>query len=318
MLPALTRRARTARLVVSIGLAAAAHLSIAGTAALVFVAAETEALAQKGSVTTQKLIDQAKDKFDDQQYDESIQLLSAALLKLDITTPQKVEVYRWLAYNYIVLKKDDAAKSAVYKLLAINEDFALPASESPKFREPFTKYTQQWIDDGKPGQEKPTEKPPAPVVVKHVPGSEVPHDQSIAIAGTIEDPDHRVAKVSIFYRTGSSGKFVELPSQYALGSFSANIPGSAVQPPIVEYYVQALDAGGLAIATRGDADTPLRLVVEAEKGGSIFETWWFWTGATAIVAGGIVAGILLSKKSTNTISPPPPGSTSSVTITIGE
>ncbi len=312
-------RLRTARLATTLGLVAATNLSIAGTVSAVLLAPSV-AFAQKAGAT-QKLIDQAKEKFDDQQYDESIQKLSAALLRPDITKAQKTEVYRWLAYNYIVLKQDESAKTAIYALYAVDEDYELPKSESPKFREPFTKYKQQWVDEGKPGQQK-EETPVAPVVLKHFPASQVPHDRAIAISGKIEDPDHRVAKVSLFYRTGSSGKFVELPAKLQLGDFSANIPSSAVKPPIVEYYVQASDEGGLAIASRGDAETPLRVVVQGPKEGAIFGTWWFWTGTTAVVAGGIVAGILLSQSKSNPSGPgttTPPGPTNStVTITIHE
>ncbi|MGZ3473706.1 MAG: hypothetical protein ACXWUG_04800 [Polyangiales bacterium] len=282
------------RLAVSIALTAVLHGSVAGT---VLLAMPSVAYAQKG-VPTQKLIDDAKSKFDDQQYDESIQKLSAALLRPDITKAQKIEVYRWLAYNYIVLKQDDSAKTAVYALLVLDETYELPKTESPKFREPFTKYSKQWVEDGKPGQQTEV-KAPAPVTLKHSPAAEAPHDMSMSISGTIDDPEHRVAKISLFYRTGSSGKFIEVPTTNELGSFKVNIPGSAVKPPIVEYYIQASDKGGLAIASRGDAETPLRVAVQGEKEGSIFGTWWFWTGTGAVVAGGILAGVLLSKKNDN-------------------
>ena len=317
-------RVRVARLALSLGLAATAQLTLASTAAFVVTALERDAQAQgqkasAKSTTAQKLIDGAKERFDDAQYDESIQLLSAALLKFDITDTQRVECYRWLAYNYILVKKEDAAKSAVYKLLAIDESFTLPSSESPRFRDPFAKWKQQWNDDGKPGKVAPTETPPAAVVVKHIPASEVPHDQSIAVAGTIEDPDKRVARIVIFYRTGSTAKFIEMPASFSDGSFKANIPGSAVKPPIVEYYVQALDKGGLPIATRGDADIPLRLVVQQERESSVFSTWWFWTGTTAVVAGAVIGGILIFGKKNNNPSGPGGGTgPSTVTINIGE
>lgn len=294
-------------------------MTVASAAVFAFTASESVAFAQKTGSSAQKLIDNAKKAFDDAQYDESIQLVSAALLKLDITDPQKVECYKQLAYNYIVLKKDEAAKSAAYKLYAVDESFALPKSESPRFREPFTKWKAQWLEDGKPGQVLPTEKPPAAVTLKHLPPSDTPHDQSVAISGSIDDPDKRVARVALFYRTGTSAKFSEIPCTYGDGRFNANIPGTAMKPPLVEYYVQAVDKEGLPIASRGDVEAPLRLVVEAEKEGSIFGTWWFWTGATAVVAGGILAGILLSKKSSNPSAPQPnPGGNGTVTIILGE
>lgn len=286
---------KLARFAVSVGLTAAAHVTVVAPVAVAIVATPSLAWAQK--VSTQKLIDDAKAKFDDQQYDESIQKLSAALLRPDASKAQKIEVYRWLAYNYIVLKQDDSARTAIYALLVLDENYELPKTESPKFRDPFGKWKQQWIDEGKPGQAK-EEKAPAPVTLKHLPPAEVPHDQTVVISGSIDDPEHRVAKISVFYRTGSAGKFIELPAQNELGSFKVNVPGSAVKPPILEYYVQASDKGGLAIASRGDADLPLRIAVQGESQ-SIFGTWWFWTGATAVVAGGVVATYFLTKKNDN-------------------
>lgn len=290
----LARHGRAARFAITLSLAATAHVSVA-------TMLPTVAFAQ-GKVPTQKLIDQAKEKFEDQQYDESIQKLSAALLRPDATKPQKVEIYRWLAYNYIVLKQDDSARTALFALYSIDEDYALPKSESPKFREPFEKYKKQWIEEGKPGQSKDVKALPA-VTLKHLPPAEAPHDQSIAVTGTIDDPGKRVAKIVLFYRAGSTGKFLELACTVEAGSFKATIPANAVKPPIVEYYVQASDSGGLAIGTRGDYDTPLRVAVQAEAQGSIFGTWWFWTGAAAIVAGGVAATYFLTRKPNGGVNP---------------
>jgi len=309
---------RLARAASSLGLAAALNLSVAGTAALVALT-PSSAFAQ-GKVSTQKLIDDAKTKFEDQQYDESIQKLSAALLRPDATKEQKIEVYRWLAYNYIVLKQDESARTAIYALYALDETYALPKTESPKFREPFKKFKEQWIDEGKPGQAK-EEKPIAPVVIKHLPPAEAPHDQSIAVTGSFDDADKRVAKISLFYRSGSTGKFVEVPAAVTGNTFRASIPGTAVKPPLVEYYIQASDKGGLAVTSRGDVETPLRIAVQAEQeGGSVLGKWWFWTTAGVVVAGGILGGILLTrKKDDGPGSTGPTGPTNStVTITIGE
>jgi hypothetical protein len=289
----MSRPSRLITLVAQTGLLATLHLSLATTAIVVMT--ESTAFAQKGGLSTQKLIDQAREKFEDQQYDESIQKLSAALLRSDITVEQKTEVYRWLAYNYIVLKQEDSAKTAAYALYALDEDYALPAKESPKFREPFAKFKTQWIDEGRPGK-KTTEKAVAAVTIKHLPPSEAPHDRSFVVSGSLDDTEHRTARVAVLYRTGASGKFIEGSATLELGSFRFTVPSGAVKPPIVEYYVQAFDKGGLPIAGRGDADLPLRVVVQAEKEGSIFGTWWFWTGAAVLVGGGVTAAVLLSQK----------------------
>ncbi len=303
----LRRRGRAARFAVTLGLAAAAHVAIAST---LFCWPTSASAADKGS-STEKLIKDGKSKFEDGQYEESIEKLSAAILKQDITKDQKIEALRLLAYNYIVRNQDDSARAAAYQIFALDEDFALSKKESPRFREPFAKYKKLWIDDGKPGQPKPAEKPPAAVWLKHSPATEVPHDSAISIGGSVDDPDKRVAKVSLFYRAGSSGKFTAADVALSGSSLSAKIPSSAVKPPLVEYYLQAFDEGGIPIANRGDADTPLRVAVAGESG-SVFGTWWFWTGTTAIIGGAIVGGILLSRHKN------PSAPTSTVTITVGQ
>jgi hypothetical protein len=309
-----SRSLRAARIVTAIGFVATFH----ATAVVTLVAAPRAAWAQKAALPVQKLIDQAKERFDEQQYDESIQKLSAALLRRDATREQKIEIYRWLAYNYVVLRQEDSARTALYALFALDEDYELPKTESPKFREPFGRYKQQWIEEGRPGVEK-VEKAPAPVVLRHAPETQVPQGRSIAISGSFDDPDRRVAKVALFFRSGSSGKFLEIPAKLALKTFQATIPGAAVKPPLVEYYVQASDEGGLAIASRGDAETPLRVAVQDDSSGSVFGKWWFWTGAGAVVAGGVAAAFLLSRSSGNGTGPGPgPSPTSNVTITIRE
>jgi hypothetical protein len=306
----LARRGRAARLAVTIGLAATTHLSIASTIVLLPALAQA---ADKGS-STEKLIKDGKEKFDEGQYEESIEKLSAAILKQDITKDQKIEALRLLAYNYIVRNQEDSARAAAYQIYSLDEDFELGKKESPRFKEPFVKFKKQWVDEGKPGKVKPAEKPPASVAIKHSPATEVPHDSSIAISGSFEDPDKRVAKISLFFRAGTSGKFTSIDASVTGTTFSSKIPAVAVKPPLVEYYLEAFDEGGIPIANRGDADTPLRVAVAGDSG-SIFGTWWFWTGATAVVAGAVVGGILLSRKSSSTNSGPP---TSTVTITIGQ
>jgi hypothetical protein len=150
------------------------------------------------------------------------------------------------------------------------------------------------------------------VAIKHTPGSSIPHDQSIAIAGTVDDAEKRTAKVSLFYRTGSSGKFIEVGLTLDGNAFKSTIPATAVKPPILEYYLQASDKGGLPIAARGDAETPLRLAVEAEQE-SITSKWWFWGGLGVIAVGGGVLTYFALRKTSSA-----PSNNSIVTITISE
>src|SRR4051794_28391430 len=86
---------------------------------------------------TQDLVGRGLSQFEDQQYEESVQTLSAALVRPSNTKAQKIEIYRILALDFITLNHKDEAESAVRGLLAIDPLYALPASESPRFRDFF-------------------------------------------------------------------------------------------------------------------------------------------------------------------------------------
>ena len=106
------------------------------------------------------------------------------------------------------------------------------------------------------------------------------------------------------YRTGTSGKFITVAATLSLGKFRAQIPAAAVKPPLVEYYLLAVDQTGLPLASRGDAAAPLRIAVPAPEGGSVFASPWFWVPVgVAVVGGAIATAIIVSNaSSTSTVS----------------
>jgi tetratricopeptide (TPR) repeat protein len=240
----------------------------------------------------QDLVAKGQQLFDDQQYEESIQTLSAALLSPSNTKEQKVEIYRLLALNYITLGRKDEAESAVRGLLVIKPDYALPASESPRFRDFFAEARKKWEDEGRPGLVKaaPVEKP---IVLKHAAPSSVGEGESVDIAGRVEDPDGRVASISIFYRSGSKDDFTEAEVDRDGDGFRVQIPGSVAKAPLLEYYLAARDAKGETIATRGDPQSPLRVAVTAPSKGWVLPVaiGGGILGAAAIVGGLALAGV---------------------------
>jgi len=80
------------------------------------------------------------------------------------------------------------------------------------------------------------------------------------------------------------------------------IPSDAVKPPLVEYYLQAIDKGGLPVASRGDAATPLRVVVPAPQKGGVLSSPWFWVPVgLAVVGGGVAATYFILSQRTSTV-----------------
>lgn len=283
-----------------------------------FTAPETAAVAQTrpaaGKSTTTSLIQRGSALFDDQQYEESIQTLSAALVRPGATDAEKIEIYRLLAYNFIILKRAEEADAAARGVFVVDEKFSLPPSESPRFRDFFAAAKKKWIDEGRPGKAAtgvaaPVEKP---IRMTHSSPAQAIPGATIKLSGGIEDPDGRVKGVLLAYRTGTKGKFNLVSATYTLGEFHASIPGLGVKPPLIEYYLTGVDKGGLPLTSRGDAATPLRVVVAAEN--SVVRSPALWVPVSVAVVGGAIATAVLLTRSKATA----PGAISTVTVGVRE
>lgn len=257
-------------------------------------------------------------QFEDQQYEESIQTLSAALLRPNNSPAQKVEIYRLLALDYITLGRQDEAENAVRGLLVQAPNYEIPAKESPRFRDFFAQARAKWEAEGRPGfvKEQPTQRT---VTLRHSSPARGDAGTNLELRARLEDPDARSARVKLFYRVGSKGDFVEAAVTTTAGAVRATLPGTVIKPPVVDYYFEVLDRNDIVIASRGDASSPLRIAVpESSKGwvlpvaigGSVL-------GAAAVVGVLALAGVFKSSGSGND---PGTGSrnTSTVTISIGE
>jgi hypothetical protein len=272
------------------------------------------------------LINTGRELFEDQRYEESIQTLSAVLLRPGVTKRDRIAVYQLLAYNYITLGRRDEAEAAVRGLYVIEPDFALTSSESPRFREFFNEVKAKWEAEGRPGitADAPP-PPPKPVSIRHASPAERERMREIRLSGDIQDPDKRGVAVVVHYRTGTRGPFLQSSATVAEGHFSAIIPAFSVRPPVVEYYIEVLDDTGLPIATRGDAAAPLRIAVPVppppppeERSASIFASPWFWGGTGAIVVGGVLTALLLSGRSSEPSHGPAGPPTSQVIVVVGQ
>lgn len=309
--------ARLRRPISGITLLACVHAMTLGSPVFIERTAHAQ---QRGAAPRQDLITRGRNLFDDQQYEESTQTLSAALLRPNNTKEQKIEIYRLLAYNYITMNRKEEAESAVRGLLAIDPEYSLPPSESPRFRDFFTNAKTKWEADGKPGLVQEQEAPPAAVTMAHNSPSQVEKGAEIPLAVKLADDQHRTHSVKLFYRTGSKGKFESLDVSIVNGTGHATIPGSAVQPPLVEYYFEAYDAGSLPIASRGDAAAPLRVAVPDKGAGWVLPV--AIGGGVVVVAGLVLGGLAIGGafKGSSAAGPGGPGGPkqSTVSVSIGQ
>lgn len=255
-------------------------------AALLVICAPAQVSAQN------RQLQEAISSYDDLEYDEAIRRLSAALLVPGNTPEDTAEIYRYLGLSYLLLDRPEPATGAFRNLLVLRPDYHFDQETAPRIVEFFEGVRQQWEADGRPGIQALPPPPLRPVRIGHVVPESAERDHPLRIQSRIEDPDGQARGFFLNYRRGSRGAFQRMPIPPG-PSPSVVIPASAVQPPTVEYFLEVVDAGGRAVATRGDAEAPLRVVVPA-PGGSILGKWWFWTGAVAVVGGAVVLGIVLS------------------------
>lgn len=247
------------------------------------------------------LIAQGIQEYNNLMYEESVETLSAALMRAGNTPEQLIEIYRYLGLNYLLLDMPDEAAGAFTKLLVIDENWAFdPVSTSPKIVTFFNMVKKQWIEDGKPG--KKVDPAQTQVKIKHRVPDEGVKGEPIHLKFVLTDPELAVAALFIYYRTEQGFLAVKAmpettPAQET--TYMATIPGDAAMPPHVDYYVEAQDIGGDVLNSRGDVDAPLRVTIPEKGGGSVAKKWWFWTILTVAVggvAGGIAGGVIAAKK----------------------
>jgi hypothetical protein len=266
-------------------------LALTLAAGAIFSAAPVEAQGSGAAA----LIKKGEDMFEEQRYEESIQTLSAVVARKDIPRAQRVRALQLMAYNHIVLGNLDQARGVVWSIYAEDEDFVIGEAESPRFREFFETSKAEWIEAGRPG--KAVTATTVRVKIKHSPPSQGEPGAAISLRGVVEDPDAQVSRLQIFYRAGSSGKFTSRSVKFAMRRFSVSIPASIVEPPLVEYYLQAVDKQGVPVASRGDAEAPLRISIQEET--SVLESPWFWLPVSVAVVAAVVIPVVVVTTSTS-------------------
>lgn len=268
-------------------------LSLVLPAVVLPTAAPAYAQAVPQASARTSILDRGIAEYEDLRFQEALQTFSAALVRAGNSQSDLARIYRYLALTYLALDRREESEGAYRSLLGLMPD-TMPGSDiSPRFREFFTQVRGRWEADGRPGL-----PPPAPVTIQHRSPAQAERGTDVELRATLDDQDGRVTTLSLAYRQGTNAVFQRINcARNEEGEFVATIPSSAVTPPLVEYYFEATDAGGLPVAGRGDVAAPLRIAVPAPASGDITGEPLFWVGiigGAAVIAGAIVLGVVLS------------------------
>jgi tetratricopeptide (TPR) repeat protein len=227
--------------------------------------------------------------YNDMEYESSVDTLQRALVRAESIPEQKVAIFKYLALDYLVLQRTEDAQQAFRQLLAIQPDFQLdPAVFAPEHMQFLEGVRRQWEAEGRPGWVRPEDRLRAATIEHDLP-AQATRDQSLDLVASVVDPDNRVRSVVLNYRAAGETAFSRIDVQPAGGGYAATIPGDSIQPPLLEYYFEALDQNGNVVGGRGDARTPLRVPVPGEEEGGVWTEWWFWT----IIGVGVAASVAI-------------------------
>jgi tetratricopeptide (TPR) repeat protein len=238
-------------------------------------------LTSAASAQGNPLIERGVAEYEDLRFQEALQTFSAALVRSGNTTDDQIRIYRYLALNYLALQREEEASGAYRALLGLNPDEQPGTDISPRFREFFNRVRAAWEAEGRPGT---ATVAAAAVAIQHRSPPQAERGTPVTLTASVTDPDSRVASLVLAYRQGTSAVYRRVDcTQAPDGSFTATIAAADVSPPLVEYYFEAIDAGGLPLASRGDVAAPLRIAVPA-PGGDIASEPAFW----GVLGGGVV------------------------------
>jgi tetratricopeptide (TPR) repeat protein len=280
----------------------------AALTALAVAPATASAQRNRGGATQpagqQNLLELGRQQYDNLRYEEAIQTLSAAIIRRGNTPQSEIQIYELLALSYQALNRNDEAEGAYRLVLVRDPNHQLSSDIAPRIIEFFNGVKQRWQAEGRPGIEgqqigtsASNAAPPAPVAIEHRSPPQQQRNHAVPLTATLHDPGHRVARLVLAYRTGSSGLFRRMDAAAGEGGqYTATVPAEAVRPPLVEYYFEAVDATGVPVQARGDAFAPLRVAVPAPGGVPV----WVWPVGGAVILGGaaaIIIGVVVAGQS---------------------
>ena len=243
-----------------------------------------------GPQAIEQYIDRGKKLFEEQEYAGAIQALAPVTRDVRATRAQRLRALEIIALAQFIRNDKPAARATFERILDIDPGYQLrDTSGSPALRTFFEDLKKQLIPGFDPNA-----------------GADLEHAAPTAgSAGTPLEVEVRVTRGNVFDLVLATRRRGEL--SYALAPLSPrgeNRWRAKVTPPpspkayVLEYYVEARDAGGGPIARIAGPDQPLEIALTAggESAGpgrrAWYQHWYVYAGGAALAAG--IGGVIVA------------------------
>ncbi len=245
--------------------------------------------------------------FDEQEYAGAIQSLSPVTRDARATRAQRLRALELIALAHFIRNDEGAARATFERILDIDPGYQLrDTSGSPKIRSFFEALKKQLI----PGFD-----PTAGADLEHAAPTAGNAGKSLEIEARATRGGERVFELVIATRRrGELGYKIATALPRGDGRWRARIlPDPSTKPYVLEYYVEARDAGGAAVARIAAPDAPLEIALaaggaEASQRRAWYNHWYVYAGVAVVAAG--VTGVAVAATRGPDPGSLPPGSIS--------
>ena len=251
---------------------------------LVMLALATVVRADVGPAAIETYLARGQQLYDEQEYSGAIQALSPVTRDARATRAQRLRALELIALAHFIRNDEGAARATFERILDIDPGYQLrDTTGSPKIRVFFDAMKKQLI----PGFD-----PDAGADLEHAAPTAGSAGRTIEIETRATRGGERVFELVVATRRrGELGYRLFTASPRGDARWRARIAAEpSGKPYVLEYYVEARDAGGGAVARIAAPDAPLEIALAAgaaEGGDRAWYTRWYVYAGVAVVAAGV-------------------------------
>jgi hypothetical protein len=273
-------------------------------ALIVLLIALSAARADVGPQAIETYLARGQKLYDGQDYGAAIQALAPVTRDARATRAQRLRALELIALSEFIRGDQGAARATFERILDIDPGYQLrDTSGSPKIRAFFEDLKKQLVPGFDPSA-----------------GAEL--EYAAPTAGTAGKPvelEVRATHGNVFDLVVATRRRGELA--YRLTPFTPRgdgkwhvrlVPEVSAKPYVLEYYVEARDAGGAAIARVASPDQPLEVALAAGGG----EGKRPWYGRWYVIGGAVALSVVVTGVAVAATRGPGPGTLPPGTVTV--